>query len=204
MPVGFGFAPVACGKLERRSAPSGYRVRVNHHRHVLTPVIALALLSALVVGCSPSPTPTPTPTAAFATEEEAFAAAEETYRAYIDAFNEVDLGDPSTFEPVFDFTAGEYLKREREDLSAMHAEGYVRGGTIEVVEFWPHHYNSSETTARVCTDVGSTTFTDSEGVSLVPTNRPNRVALDLTFVIAESKPLLASAEPVTDDRCALN
>ncbi|WP_350352065.1 hypothetical protein ABS642_01970 [Microbacterium sp. A8/3-1] len=173
-----------------------------HHRHALTSIIALVLTSALVMGCSPAPEPTPTPTAAFASEEEAFAAAEETYRAYIDAFNEVDLGDPNTFEPVFIFTTGDYLKLEREDLSAMHARGDIRGGTIEVIEFSPQTYKGSEVTARVCTDVGSTTFTDSEGVSLVPADRPSRVALDLTFIVAHGKTLLASAEPVEDDRCA--
>ena len=61
-----------------------------------------ALLMLTLAGCTtPEPTdPTPTPTSAFASEEEAFAAAEATYRAYVDALNEVDLSDPETFEPV--------------------------------------------------------------------------------------------------------
>src|SRR5690606_38234156 len=93
------------------------------------------VLSALLVGCSPEPDPTPTPTAAFASEEEAFAAAEETYRAYIDAFNAVDLQDPATFEPLLATSVGEYQSNERKQLSEMHAEGYVQGGAITIEWF---------------------------------------------------------------------
>ncbi|MET0860918.1 MAG: hypothetical protein ABW091_07810, partial [Microbacterium sp.] len=68
--------------------------------------VALVLASAALSGCTPQPAPTPTPTG-FATEDEAFAAAEETYRAYVDALNQVDLSDPETFEPVYAWTTGE-------------------------------------------------------------------------------------------------
>ncbi|HOQ22628.1 MAG TPA: hypothetical protein PLN62_09415, partial [Microbacterium sp.] len=65
------------------------------------PAVGAALLAlALVTGCAPEPAPTPTPTG-FASDDEAFAAAEATYRAYVDALNAVDLSDPATFEPVY-------------------------------------------------------------------------------------------------------
>ncbi len=68
-------------------------------------LIALAIATT-VSACTPEPAPTPTPTG-FASEDEAFRAAEETYRAYVDALNAVDLADPATFEPVFAWTTGD-------------------------------------------------------------------------------------------------
>ncbi len=85
------------------------------------PVAVLAL--ALTTGCMPEPEPTPSPTG-FASEEEAFAAAEETYRAYVDALNQVDLSDPETFEPVYALTTGGSLHaQEKKQLSEYHADG---------------------------------------------------------------------------------
>jgi hypothetical protein len=59
-----------------------------------TVVLAAAVL---LVGCAPQPDATPTPSATalpFATDKEAFAAAEATYRAYVDAQNGVVISDP--------------------------------------------------------------------------------------------------------------
>jgi len=53
-----------------------------------TATLGLAAAAVMLSGClAPAPEPTPTSTAVFASEDEAFAAAEETYRAYVDAAN---------------------------------------------------------------------------------------------------------------------
>ncbi|GAT75046.1 hypothetical protein MHM582_3555 [Microbacterium sp. HM58-2] len=161
----------------------------------------LALSGTALVGCTPEAEPSPTPTAAFASEEEAFAAAEETYRGYIAAFNNVDLQDPRTFEPVFDFTTGDYQSTEREQLSEMNAEGYIRGGAIEVVSFEGLETTSTTISARTCEDVSSTTFTDKSGVSLVPPDRANHVAQDVVFTVVDGRPLLSSAMSIEDASC---
>ena len=166
------------------------------------PLVALAVGSVVLSGCSPAPEPTPTPTAVFASEEEAYAAAEETYRAYIDAFNAVDLSDPSTFESVLSFTTGDYQSDERKSLSEMHAQGHVRGGAIQVLSFLGEDASDqSEIRARACTDISSTTFTDENGTSLVPPDRPDRIALSLTFVLDEEAVLLSGADRVEDAAC---
>lgn len=57
-------------------------------------VLGLALAAGLIAGCAPAETAAPsTPAPLFATEEEAFAAAEEVYRAYNDAVNRRASGD---------------------------------------------------------------------------------------------------------------
>ncbi len=68
--------------------------------------LVLALALGMTTACQPEPAPSPS-APVFANEEEAFAAAEETYRAYVDALNQVDLSDPETFEAVYAWTTGE-------------------------------------------------------------------------------------------------
>ncbi|HYP72590.1 MAG TPA: hypothetical protein VEP72_00770 [Microbacterium sp.] len=131
-------------------------------------LVALALTTA----CTPEPAPTPTPTG-FASEEEAFAAAEATYRAYVDALNQVDLSNPATFEPVFELTSGDASNAIRKELSQMHADGWsVSGGTeVDLVQpssEWP----ADTVTLAVCADVGSVKLVDASGQSTIGEDRP--------------------------------
>ncbi|MGM7696486.1 hypothetical protein [Microbacterium sp. A84] len=162
----------------------------------------LALAAGTLCACAPEPVPTPTPTAAFATEEEAFAAAEEVYRAYITTFNKIDLQDPTTFEGLSEFTTGDYLSSERESLSQMHANGQIRGGEIIVVTFQGTEYSAAGAVlTTTCNDVSGTTFTDENGNSLVPEDRPDRYALLLTFNLADSSLRLEKAVSTSDATC---
>lgn len=203
MPVGFGFALVACGKLERRSAPSGYRVRVNHHRHVLTPVIALALLSALVAGCSPSPTPTPTPTAAFATEEEAFAAAEETYRAYIDASNT----DRSRQESAssLEFLTGEALEAEIASMRDLEAAGVRIEGVSRVLNVvkvtGEFEAPVAALVVRACLDISMARAIDASGQDVTAEGRSDIYAVDVSLTGTSDRLLIASLKVATDVPC---
>lgn len=184
---------------------SSYRVGVTLLRTSPTPVAALGLLllaGATLAGCSPAPEPTPSPTAAFASEEEAFAAAEETYRAYIDASNEVDLTDPKTFEPLTSFTTGDYQSDEKEELSEMHAEGYISGGAIHIEWFEGLTWDGqSNLTAKSCNNVSDTTLTNDDGVSLVATDRPLRYGLELEFAFIDGSFRISSSEAIEDEDC---
>src|SRR5215207_2167659 len=96
-------------------------------RRVAALVVAVAVVSATATGCQPEPGPSPSGPL-FASEEEAFAAAEETYRAYVDALNQVDLSDPETFEPVYALTTGDANAEARRALTRMHADGWTVEG----------------------------------------------------------------------------
>ncbi|WP_341945187.1 hypothetical protein [Microbacterium sp. LWH11-1.2] len=168
---------------------------MNHHRHVLTPVIALALLSTLVVGCSPSPTPRPTPTAAFATEEEAFAAAEETYRAYIDALNQVDFAEPTTFEPVYALLQSSAASSTRKTFSQFHAESLRVTGTTAYNSFEGNTADLArgEIRARVCLDVTAVDVLDPEGRSVVSPERESLQPMAIIFRTDEAAELRISS-----------
>lgn len=144
-------------------------------------VWASAVLAlALTTGCMPEPEPTPSPTG-FASEEEAFAAAEETYRAYVDALNQVDLSDPETFEPVYALTTGNFHDDERRLFSEYHAEGYVVTGESAVVLVQPLEWERSVQTATLatCVDVSGVKLADRSGKSMVS---PDRVDVQSTLV----------------------
>ena len=152
-------------------------------RHPLLAAGAALLALTLATACSPTPVPTPSPTG-FASEKEAFAAAEATYRAYVDALNAVDLSDPATFEPVYSLLSGSALSSSKRTLSQLHAEGYLRSGDTD---FRQAVLDSADLKARritisLCLDVSQVDIVDSSGSSVVGADRLDVQPLDVTFV----------------------
>ena len=166
-----------------------------------------AVLSGLLVlglaGCTTSGPAEPTPTPAFSNDEEAFAAAEETYRAYVDALNQVDLSDPETFEAVYGWTTGEANANERKSLSRMHADGWVVDGDTAVAGFNPGVVTNGTVDAVVCSDVSAVSVTNADGQSVVSPDRPTTYALQVTFVKASTPTGLGidTSNAVEDSRC---
>lgn len=149
------------------------------------PALVAVALAVLLTACTPQPGPSLSPsTTGFANEEEAFAAAEATYRAYVDALNQVDLADPATFEPVYAWLTGDALAEEKKSLTGMHAAGLVVGGTSRAVLVHPLMDLLVEETAQlaICLDVSAVTLVDAEGVSAVSPERPNVQSMTVTLV----------------------
>lgn len=155
-----------------------------------TPLLAvIACAAVLMTGCQPTPGPTPSSSATgFATEAEAFAAAEATYRAYVDALNNVDLSDPATFEPVFALTTGEVSANERKSLSQMHADSWVVSGDSTVSLAEPRSWDAAAQRAEinVCLDVSAVEVKDSSGASMVNPDRANLQSLVVETMSAPS------------------
>lgn len=157
----------------------------NATRVLATAGLAAATLMALsgcFVGADPSPSPSPT--AAFASEEEAFAAAEETYGRYTEASNKTDLADPTTFDPVFAWLVGKAESAARENYSELHANGMQKAGATTIASFVPASRTDDSVIAEVCVDVSAVELVDAAGESVVPPDRPDRQALSVTFVTA--------------------
>src|SRR5690606_21861877 len=104
---------------------------------------------------TPEPTPTPTPTAAFASEEEAFAAAEDTYRRYTDALSQVDFAQSTTFENVFMWLVEDAESASRETFSELSAEQLTVTGTTTFSDFEGVEVDleSGQVDAVLCLDV---------------------------------------------------
>ncbi|MDT0158648.1 hypothetical protein Q9R19_13545 [Microbacterium sp. ARD32] len=152
-----------------------------------TTLRALGALSAgmlalgMLASCTPAPEPTPTKTALFASDEEAFAAAEETYQAYSDAANAADYADPATFEPVYDWLTGTALGAEKKALSLYHAERLTKTGDATFDTFSPLSASSDEVVVQLCIDVSQVDLLREGGDSAVPKGRLPRVGRMVTF-----------------------
>jgi len=154
-----------------------------------TTIPVAALLIAVVTACAPTPAPTPTPSptsTGFASEEAAFAAAEDTFREYINAANAVDLADPTTFEATYAWTTGDEYVTQREQLTQMHSLKWTLSGVTTFDGFKGVDVNvqTSAVTALVCLDVSDVTMVDETGASVVPPDRPPRQAHELEFLPA--------------------
>ncbi|QNA92892.1 MULTISPECIES: hypothetical protein [unclassified Microbacterium] len=149
-------------------------------------IAGLAAVVLLLAGCAPDPAPTPTP--AFASEEEAFAAAEATYRAYTDALNDVDYADPETFEPVYLLLSDTAAKSTRLAFSEFHAKGITSTGDTRFYLFSGVSADLAQGVidANVCVDVSRVAVVDATGASIVSAERPPQQPMGVTFV-AHSK-----------------
>lgn len=169
----------------------------------ITTILVACLAAFSLSACAPpAPEPSPTPTG-FASEEEAFAAAEETYRAYVDALNDVDLADPQTFEPVYALLAGEALDGSKKELTSLHSQGLVKSGPTKLAEFTAIDINEDEGSVEVgvCLDVSEVDIQDAEGASIVPPERKDFQALDVTLASAAGDTdLVITSSAVRDDQ----
>lgn len=153
-------------------------------RHLrLTAIGIVALAAGSLVACSPEPEPTPTPTAAFASEEEAFAAAEEVYRAYNDAGNQRLAGN--TAPNPQDFLTGVALEGDIDALQLMESEGLTLEGTVSVISFAGTAADVATSVASisaiVCLDASGTRVLNADGVDVTPATREKTVAQVVSF-----------------------
>lgn len=153
----------------------------------------LVLAGATLSACSSTPEPSPTPTAAFASEEEAFAAAEETYRAYTDVLSQVDIAEHASLEEVYSWLVEGAAAASRETFSELSAENFTVAGETTFSNFEGTEVNlkSGQVDAEVCLDVSDVDVLDPGGQSIVAENRPDHQPTHATFVIASTPTGLA-------------
>lgn len=158
-------------------------------------VTAAMAIAVTLVGCTPEPEPTPAPSG-FADEDAAFAAAEATYRAYVDALNRVDLSDPETFEDVYRWTTGDALAAIKKSLSTMHAKGWRVTGNSRAALVRPLQSRSSfrESTLAVCLDVSGVSVVNDVGESVVSDDRGSVQSMTVRVVPNGTSALIRSIE----------
>jgi hypothetical protein len=166
---------------------------------------AAALTSALLLlaGCTPEPSPTPTPTPAFASEEEAFAAAEATYREYTDALNQVDPANPETFDATYIYTTGDFEASDRENFTNMHVEHHSIQGDALVSKFFGTSTDQfrQRIDGTICVDVSGVDVVDADGKSVVNPERPDVYAIEVRFKFSDGRVLIDQASRTEDKAC---
>lgn len=157
----------------------------------------------MLAGCVPDPEPSPTPTAAFATEEEAFAAAEEVYRAYNDAGNARRAGSPDA-DPQ-QFLAGAALESDIDTQNMLVADGLSAAGVATIISLKGKASdlaaNASTVVMTVCTDVSALVILDGAGADVTPADRGDMVALEVVLLGDRESLLISDASPISGNPC---
>lgn len=143
----------------------------------------LMLAGATLSACTSAPEPTPTPTAAFASEVEAFAAAEEVYREYNDAVNRQRDGDDAV-DPL-SYLTGQILDAERKTSQELKASGISIKGDTLVTRFSGTDTDISnrvaEIEAVICLDITQARAIDASGADVTAPGRSDKYAIAATF-----------------------
>lgn len=158
-------------------------------------VAAVAL--ALTTACTPdaAPTPSPSPTG-FASEEEAFAAAEETYRAYVDAVNARRADADSEVDPKA-FLTGSALDADIRSDERFSSRGIRIEGTTRIRSVDLRSVDEKGIELTVCLDATETRVLDEDDTDVTPADRPTVLPVDV--MVAGGPGNLLIAESTTGD-----
>ncbi len=153
-------------------------------------MLCAALAAAVLTACTPEAAPTPTPTPHFTSDQQAYAAAEQTYRNYVDAINGVDMSDPATFEDVYMWATGDARDSDKKNLSSFHAEGVSITGDSKIKLIEPASADLAAQTVEiyVCLDVSAVKVFDKSGNSLVAEDRPDVQQNVISFEASAASP----------------
>jgi hypothetical protein len=168
--------------------------------------LAGVLLLAGCDGGDPIPTlpPTPSATPIFASEEEALAAAEDAYAAYL-AMSDLIASEGGTQpERIAPFVTAEQLPDEL-DGSAFFVESGIRSvGASKVTKIALQQFNQGHDAAEIvfyaCVDVSGVAILDHEGADVTPADRPPVVALEVAMVGSRQNLLLADSDQWVDSQ----
>lgn len=173
------------------------RPMTTRTRSVAVVLVAIAL--GQLLGCAPVPTPTPE----FASEEEAFAAAEEVYRAYFDALSARARGD-SEPDPQ-EFLTSLALESDIEAQRSLREWGLRASGEAKILSFRGTEASVGEPTAKVegmvCIDVSEFRVVDSGGIDVTPPDRGDVVAQLVEFSGDGDNLLIAHEDSADGETC---
>lgn len=163
-----------------------------------TATLALVVIAAALSGCAPAPEPTPTASPVFASEEEAFAAAEEVYREYNEAGNARIAGESSP-DPQ-DFLIGEALEADIDGLRLFDEQGIHLSGTASVGEVAGISVTTATVLASVCIIATDVRVIDSAGADVTPAERPESSLLHVIFTEVDGDLFISKSDLVEDVR----
>ncbi|OJU39611.1 MAG: hypothetical protein BGN97_05925 [Microbacterium sp. 69-10] len=165
-------------------------------------LLTLGMLSA----CTPVPEPDPKPTktALFTSDEEAFKAAEETYRAYNDAGNARRNGAESP-DPQ-DFLADSALAADIRGRQDLEAAGLKTIGTAKVSNFVPIvgsiELHGERLAAVVCLDASGITTINAANEDVTPIDRPTVLAQKVEMRWIDTGYVITAELDEDDAQCA--
>ena len=187
--------------------PEARRYRGAMRRVVGAAAVVLGML--VLSGCGtgdPIPTlpPTPSTTPVFASEEEALAAAEDAYAAYLEIWSEIAAEGGVAPDRLAPYATGEFYDEELEGLALFRDNGWRSVGTSQVkaIELQYVDLSGSASTevlaAYLCIDVSGVDVLDASGTSVVSPDRPDLQAFEVFFDLLDGGTLLPSSRDTWD------
>ena len=167
-----------------------YLVRM---RTILRPAAAaLVLFAALAAtGCTPEPakphTPAPSSTPLFASDEEALAAAEEAYAAYLAVSDQISAEGGLYPERIDAHVVPELRDQARKSLEAfrernLHTAGLSSFDSTRLQGVSYPEAGGAKVTIYACLDIGSVRLISESGSDVTPADRVDRLPLQVSFV----------------------
>lgn len=197
------------GQFPSTSPRPRYLEGVKLHGNTAEMATTLVTIIALVgiTGCSATARPDPTSapaTLVFETEEEAYAAAEGVYRAYLDGYNEVEYSDPDAYSKIEQFVTAHYADAEQTGISTGRADGITKVGEFIPVWFRGVEYSENgDVVAVACDDISNAARFNADGTSRVHPDRSDALSRTITFTPVGQQLRIADAVLKEDPDCVL-
>jgi hypothetical protein len=177
--------------------------------------VAVAIAAGLTLAaCTPpsdGPTRSPSPSATplFSSDEEALAAAEEAYAAYVTVTDQIFSEGGADLDRLSSVVTGAQLKIERTSFEEIASKGYRSIGTttfdrVELQRYSKASSNDAEVVVYLCQDISSIDVLDASGMSVVSDERVDRISYEVAFDTqgnGESHLLVSDRTPWNDRSC---
>lgn len=155
-------------------------------------LVAGAVMTVGLSGCfgeAPAASVTPSATG-FASDEEAYAAAEQTYRDFIEALNLE--GEGRVGPKPEEYLTGEALDDKRAGYAENEAKGIHIEGRSFVAGYESVSRTGDEIRAKACEDISATRIIDASGNDITTSDRSNRAAYNIIFQVDGTQILISS------------
>ncbi|MGA1827204.1 hypothetical protein [Microbacterium sp.] len=163
--------------------------------------VALVLVVGMTTGCQPEPAPSPSGPI-FANEDEAFAAAEQTYRAYVDALNQRRSDASSTPDPQ-SFLTGQALEVDIDTQQHLDQAGLALTGITEIASVSPVESRPDIGFVKVdvCLDSSGTRVVNDAGADVTPPDRQPISLITVDFLSVRSGLLIMASKTKVTGGC---
>lgn len=158
----------------------------------ISALLLAGLVALTLTGCQTDdpivvPQPEPSSTPLFASEEEALAAAEEAYAGYLAASDAVLADGGANPERTYEYLTETMQLQQAESLKLYTDSGWHSTGTssfdrFDLQQFLDYGADGAEVTAYACLDVSKARILDEAGADVTPSDRPDRLPVELAFV----------------------
>lgn len=142
-----------------------------------------------------TPAPVPSATPMFASEQEALAAAEKAYAAFVKASDQVTADGGLRPDRIASLVTKKEFDRDLKVFAYYRENGiFTRGETkfdsVELQSYSGSNARDVEVTLYVCSDLSSIQLVNSSGVDVTPPNLVARSPMEITLSLGTSRDLV--------------